>query len=159
MSENWTIFFIWYKKLGALFTKLTYAFEASFGNFLLWNTLNFNTVNYNFYSILPSSQEMKIFGEKKNILSMLFWILKFRKNLGISLSEHCEWGPDHLTTRLIFTIQILDSFRTRLDKNLWQCKLLPNHTNCFCSGFVFPTQTIWQAAWLYLIWVWKPWEF
>ena len=28
---------------GALFTKLTYIFDVSFGNFLLWNTLNFIT--------------------------------------------------------------------------------------------------------------------
>ena len=30
---------------------------------------------------------------RKYIFSMLFWRPKFGKNLGVSLSEHCEWGP------------------------------------------------------------------
>ena len=84
------------KKSGVLFTKLTYEFDLSFGNFLLWNTLNFKTLNYNCYSLLPSlnyksSQEMKILGDK-TFQVCYFEVLNFGKT-GISLSEHFEWGP------------------------------------------------------------------
>ena len=67
----------------SLFIKLTYAFDVSYQNFLLWGTLNFNTLNYYFYSLLPSlnynsSQEMKILVEH-TFKKCYFEVLNFGK--------------------------------------------------------------------------------
>ena len=84
-----------------LFTKLNYAFNVSFGNFLLRNTLNFITLNNNFYSLMwslyyNSRHEItvkhdserffasKIFTVHSFFIGFQFLILRFWKKVGNS---------------------------------------------------------------------------
>ena len=64
--------------------------------FSQWNTHNFITWIWSFYTLMPGQNynnrhEKKISVKKK--FCVLFWSLKFFENLGIILSRHYEWGP------------------------------------------------------------------
>jgi hypothetical protein len=97
-SQSWTLYrlIIDYFSTGASFTKLTCVSDITFGNFLLWNTYNF-VQQCNSLFLLNAKPESQWQILNQNIsqifsLSVLFLDLKFCKNLGFSLSDHCEWG-------------------------------------------------------------------
>ncbi len=64
------------------------------------HTILCSNVIHSFYSLMPSLNYIGRYVLNKNIskknLGVLFLDLKFCKNLGFSLSEHCEWSTKTL---------------------------------------------------------------